>query len=132
MGEIIEEVSKPKNIMYFDEMDERDTLEASAIVPKNRICRTTGDEIKFYDDIIECDKPAFQEMEESAILDMFKHLMVPKEVDDSEHEVVELDSRFDFTIYDEEWYRNKFPGLEEETYAILVEADKIRNAKEVE
>ena len=132
MGEIIEEVSKPKNIMYFDEMQEADTLEGSAIVPKNRICRTTGDEIKFYDEIKECDKPAYQEMEESAILDMFKHLMVPKEVDDSEHEVVELDSRFDFTIYDEEWYRNKFPGLEEETYAILVESDKIRNAKEVE
>ena len=132
MGEIIEEVSKPKNIMYFDEMDERDTLEASAIVPKNRICRTTGDEIKFYDEIKECDKPAYQEMEESAILDMFKHLMVPKEVDDSEPEAIELDSRLDFTIYDEEWYRNKFPGLEEETYAILVEADKIRNVKEVE
>ena len=131
MGEIVEEVTKPA-VKFFDEMDERDTLEASAIVPKNRICRTTGDEIKFYDEIKECDKPAYQEMEESAILDMFKHLMVPKEVDDSEHEVVELDSRFDYTIYDEEWYRNKFPGLEEETYAILVEADKIRNAKEVE
>ena len=132
MGEIIEEVAKPKNVMFFDEMGEKDTLEGSAIVPTNRKCWTTGDEIKFFDEIKECDKPAFREMEESDILDMFKHLMVPKEVDDSEHEVVELDSRFDFTIYDEEWYRNKFPGLEEETYAILVEADKIRNAKEVE
>ena len=131
MGEIVEEVTKPA-VKFFDELDERDTLEASAIVPKNRKCWTTGDEIKFFDEIKECDKPAYQEMEESAILDMFKHLMVPKEVDDSEHEVVELDSRFDFTIYDEEWYRNKFPGLEEETYAILVESDKIRNAKEVE
>ena len=131
MGEIIEEVTKPA-VKFFDELDERDTLEASAIVPKNRKCWTTGDEIKFFDEIKECDKPAFREMEESDILDMFKHLMVPKEADDSEHEVVELDSRFDFTIYDEEWYRNKFPGLEEETYAILVESDKIRNAKEVE
>jgi hypothetical protein len=131
MGEIVEEVTKPA-VKFFDELDERDTLEASAIVPKNRKCWTTGDEIKFYDEIKECDKPAFREMEESDILDMFKHLMVPKEVDDSEHEVVELDSRFDYTIYDEEWYRNKFPGLEEETYAILVESDKIRNAKEVE
>ena len=131
MGEIIEEVTKPA-VKFFDELDERDTLEASAIVPKNRKCWTTGDEIKFFDEIKECDKPAFREMEESDILDMFKHLMVPKEVDDSEHEVVELDSRFDYTIYDEEWYRNKFPGLEEETYAILVESDKIRNAKEVE
>jgi hypothetical protein len=131
MGEIVEEVTKPA-VKFFDELDERDTLEASAIVPKNRKCWTTGDEIKFYDEIKECDKPAFREMEESDILDMFKHLMVPKEVDDSEHEVVELDSRFDYTIYDEEWYRNKFPGLEEETYAILIESDKIRNAKEVE
>ena len=131
MGEIVEEVTKPP-VKFFDEMDERDTLEASAIVTTNRICRTTGDEIKYYDEIKECDKPAFQEMEESDILDMFKHLMAPKEVDESEPEVVELDSRFDFTIYDEEWYRNKFPGLEEETYAILVESDKIRNAKEVE
>ena len=130
MGEIVE-VTKPP-AKFFDEMDERDTLEAAAIVPKNRICRTTGDEIKYYDEIKECDKPAFQEMEESDILDMFKHLMVPKEADESEPEAIELDSRLDFTIYDEEWYRNKFPGLEEETYAILVESDKIRNAKEVE
>ena len=130
MGEIVEEVTKPA-VKFFDEMDERDTLEASAIVPTNRICRTTGDEIKYYDEIKECDKPAYQEMEESAILDMFKHLM-PTVVDESEPEAIELDSRLDFTIYDEEWYRNKFPGLEEETYAILVESDKIRNAKEVE
>ena len=130
MGEIVEEVTKPE-VKFFDEMDERDTLEASAIVPTNRICRTTGDEIKYYDEIKECDKPAFQEMEESDILDMFKHLM-PTVVDESEPEAIELDSRLDFTIYDEEWYRNKFPGLEEETYAILVESDKIRNAKEVE
>ena len=131
MGEIVEEVTKPA-VKFFDEMDERDTLEGSAIVPMNRRCRTTGDEIKFFDEIKECDKPVFQEMEESDILDMFKHLMMPKEVDDSEPEPVELDSRLDYTIYDEEWYRNKFPGLEEETYAILVESDKIRNAKEVE
>ena len=130
MGEIVE-VSKPP-VKFFDEMQEADTLEGSAIVTTNRICRTTGDEIKFYDEISECDKPAFQEMEESDILDMFKHLMVPKEADESEPEAIELDSRLDFTIYDEEWYRNKFPGLEEETYAILVESDKIRNAKEVE
>ena len=107
-------------------------FEGAEIVPSNRICRTTGDAIKFYDDISEWDKPAFQEMKESDILDMFKHMMVPKEVDESEPEAVELDSRFDYTIYDEEWYKNKFPGLEDETYAILVEADKIRNAKEVE
>ncbi len=107
-------------------------FECEEIVPTNRICRTTGDEIKFYDDISEWDKPAFQEMEESDILDMFKHMMMPKDVDESEPEAVELDSRFDYTIYDEEWYKNKFPGLEEETYAILVESDKIRNAKEVE
>ena len=131
MGEIIEEVSKPKNIMYFDEMDERDTLEGSAIVPKNRICRTTGDEIKFFDEIKECDKPAFREMDESDILDMFKHLM-PTVVDESEPEAIELDSRLDYSIYGEEWYRNKFPGLEEEAYAILVETDKVRNAEEVE
>ena len=131
MGEIIEEVSKPKNIMYFDEMDERDTLEASAIVPKNRKCWTTGDEIKFFDEIKECDKPAFREMEESDILDMFKHLM-PTVVDESEPEAIELDSRLDYSIYGAEWYRNKFPGLEEEAYAILVETDKVRNAKEVE
>ena len=117
--------------MFFDEMGEKDTLEGSAIVPTNRKCWTTGDAIKFFDEIKECDKPAFREMEESDILDMFKHLM-PTVVDESEPEAIELDSRLDYSIYGEEWYRNKFPGLEEEAYAILVETDKVRNAKEVE
>ena len=51
-------------------------FECEEIVPTNRICRTTGDAIKFYDDISEWDKPAFQEMQESDILDMFKHMMM--------------------------------------------------------
>jgi len=106
-------------------------FECEEIVPSNRKCWTTGDEIKYYDDIEECDKPAFREMEESDILDMFKHLM-PVVVDESEPEAIELDSRLNYSIYDEEWYRDKFPGLEEETYAILVETDKIRNAKDVD
>ena len=106
-------------------------FECEEIVPTNRKCWTTGDEIKYYDDIEECDKPAFREMEESDILDMFKHLM-PVAVDESEPEAIELDSRLNYSIYDEEWYRDKFPGLDEQTYAILVESDKIRNAKDVD
>lgn len=104
-------------------------MEEKDMENKNRLCWCPNDEIKFFDEITESDKPAYKEYDVDVILEMFKHLIPEdkKEHDELEPEPYEItDSRLDYSIYDEDWYRLKFQGLPDEYYPILVEADKNR------
>jgi len=128
MGEIVEETTKPKNVMFFDEMQEADTLEGSAIVPRIR-CYTTGDEIKQWDEMGEEDKPEFTELSDAGIMSMFKDMI--KIEDDGELEVEPLGAEFDFSeLYGVEYYAEKFPGFSDETYEIMAKTHYERNAIE--
>lgn len=91
-------------------------------------CYTTGDEIKFLDAITEEDKPEFQEITDDELMGMFKHMISVKD-DTEEHEPAELDSSLNFSIYDQEWYKQKFSGFPEDVYDLLVEVDKRENAE---
>ena len=120
MGELIEETSKPKNEIYFDEMNEADTLEGSAIVPRIR-CYTSGDVIKNWDEIEEMDKPEFTEISDGGLHAMFKDLIQVS--DDGEIEVEPLGPEYNFSeIYGPEYYAEKFPGFSDETYEIMARA----------
>jgi hypothetical protein len=125
MGEITEELSKPKNEIYFDEMNEADTLEGSAIVPRQR-CYTSGDVIKNWDEMDETDKPEFTELSDDGIMAMFKDMLKTDEND--ELEVEPLGAEFDFSeLYGVEYYAEKFPGFSDETYVIMARTHYERN-----
>ena len=126
MGEITEETTKPKNEIYFDEMNEVDTLEGSAIVPRQR-CYTSGDEIKRWDEMGEEDKPEFTELSDAGIMAMFKDMLKTDEND--EFEVEPLGLEFDFSeLYGAEYYAEKFPGFSDETYEIMARTNNDPNA----
>jgi hypothetical protein len=124
MGEIVEEVAKP-SVKFFDEMDERDTLERSIEVAKPRIrCYTSGDEIKRWDEIDEMDKPEFTELSDGGLMSMFKDLLKTDEND--EYEVEPLGPEYNFDeVYGVEYYAEKFPGFSDETYYIMAKAQNI-------
>ena len=124
MGEIVEEIAKP-SAKFFDEMDERDTLEGAIELAKPRIrCYTSGDEIKRWDEIDEMDKPEFTELSDGGLMSMFKDLL--KTDEDDEYEVEPLGPEYNFDeLYGVEYYAEKFPGFSDETYYIMAKAQDI-------
>lgn len=94
-------------------------------------CYTTGDEIKFLDTITEEDKPEFQELTDDQLMGMFKDMISVKDDTEGEQEPKphEEDSRFNYSIYDQEWYAMKFRGFPNDVYDLLVEVDKKENAE---
>lgn len=115
MGELIEEGT------YVE-------LTGNKIVKSERIrCYTSGDEIMYFDEMDENDKPEFQEISESDLLSMFKGTV--KELEDVDALPDALKDSLTYDPYNEEYYRLKFGGFPEEVYPILVDVDKAANAE---
>jgi hypothetical protein len=101
-------------------------VEVSTLVKQERIrCYTSGDEIKFFGEMDENDKPEFHDISESDLLGMFKGVI--KELDDVEELPDALKASLTYEPYNEEYYRLKFSGFPDEVYPILVDADKEAN-----
>ena len=84
-----------------------------------------GDEIKLISQIEECDKPEFIELDEAAVLGMFKDLI---KIDDKGDIAEESpSSEYDFEPYDAAWYAEKFPGFSPEEYWFMSIAAKEDN-----
>ena len=103
-------------------------VETSTLVkqPRQR-CYTSGDEIKFFGEMDESDKPEFHDISESDLLGMFKGVI--KELDEVDELPDALKSSLTYEPYNEEYYRLKFSGFPDEVYPILVDADKAANAE---
>jgi|AOAMet1_18_M0_10_1038524.scaffolds.fasta_scaffold11564_2 hypothetical protein len=85
-------------------------------------CYTSGDEIKFLDDMTEADKPEFHDITDEELNDMFKHLIPVEVVEDDEDETIEIPDNINYEIYGADWYRMKFPGFDEEHYELMAKA----------
>lgn len=92
-------------------------------------CYTSGDEIKFIEDICEEDKPEFHDISERQLFNLFKGLVVNDEPDDAEECDVpdDLKSALTYEPYNAEWYKMKFDGFPDEVYDILADVDKKLN-----
>lgn len=103
-------------------------VETSTLVkqPRQR-CYTSGDEIKFFDEMTENDKPEFHDISESDLLGMFKGVI--KELDEVDELPDALKSSLTYEPYNEEYYRLKFSGFEDHVYPILADVDKAANAE---
>jgi len=89
-------------------------------------CYTTGDEVKRWDEIDEDDKPEFVDLTEEGVMAMFKDMI--KVSDEGEIEPEPLGSEYDFhELYGPEYYAEKFPGFDDETYYIMAKAHKLMN-----
>ena len=90
----------------------------------------SGDVIKLQSEITEMDKPEFQDISEEQLMFLFKDL-IPKEVISGEmEEEIVLPEFLDFSIYGSEWYRDKFPGFDDEHYELMAKAAALENAEE--
>ena len=115
MGELIEEGT------YVE-------LNGNKIVKSERIrCYTSGDEIKYFDEMDENDKPEFHDISESDLLGMFKGVI--KELDEVDELPDALKDSLTYEPYNEEYYRLKFSGFEDHVYPILADVDKATNAE---
>ena len=104
-------------------------VETSTLVkhePRKR-CYTSGDEIKYFDEMDENDKPEFHDISESDLLGMFKGVI--KELDEVDELPDALKDSLTYEPYNEEYYRLKFSGFPDEVYPILVDVDKAANAE---
>lgn len=78
-------------------------------------CYTSGDEIKFLDGITEEDKPEFQDITDDALMDMFQHLL---------RDEPDIPSELTYEVHGADWYKEKFPGFDDEHYDIMVQSAK--------
>ncbi len=94
--------------------------EENTMVPRQR-CYTTGDEIKWWNEIEEMDKPEFTELSDAGIMSMFKDMLKTDENDEFEAEP--LGPEYNFSeLYGADYYAEKFPGFCDETYEIMARA----------
>jgi hypothetical protein len=86
----------------------------------NRIkCFVTGDKIKNIDEITEDDKTEFIPLSDEMVRNLFTNLIDDDAVD-------ELQSGLDYELHSIEWYMDRFPGFDYETYVIMKEeGDKL-------
>lgn len=90
-------------------------------------CYTSGDEIKYLDEMTEDDKPEFHELTDCELMSMFKDLIV---IDEMDVEGEELPEELTYEVHGVDWYMVKFPGFTYEQYQIMVDTAKDDNAME--
>jgi len=85
-------------------------------------CFVTGDEIKSIHDITEDDKTQFIPVSDEMLKNLFTNL-----IDDDA--ITELESGLNYELHSLEWYQDRFPGFDYETYKIMKEeGDKLNKA----
>lgn len=85
-------------------------------------CYTSGDEIKYLDEMTEDDKPEFHELTDCELMSMFKDLIDIEIADD------DLPEELTYEVHGIDWYMVKFPGFTYEQYQIMVDTAKNDNA----
>lgn len=78
-------------------------------------CWTSGDEIIELDKITEEDKPEFQDITDDALMDMFQHLLSDEP---------DIPSELTYEVHGADWYKEKFPGFDDDHYNIMVQSAK--------
>jgi hypothetical protein len=91
-------------------------------------CYTTGDEIKNLNEMTDDDKPEFQEISEADLMYMFQdQIFIKDDIILEEEEIMELPNNLTFDVYGPDWYKMKFPGFDDEHYAIMAASAKLEN-----
>lgn len=90
-------------------------------------CYTSGDEIKFLDEMTEENKPEFHDLTDCELMSMFKDLIVVDDTDIS-GDGFELPEELTYEVHGIDWYMTKFPGFTYDQYQIMVDTAKAHNA----
>lgn len=78
-------------------------------------CYTSGDEIIELDKMTEEDKPEFQDITDDALMDMFQHLL---------RDEPDIPSELTYEVHGADWYKEKFPGFDDDHYNIMTQCAK--------